>query len=274
MSITPSFVQCTYNSEQDIHVSKKINHGGVWEQHKMTDMLGAFRYAASHINNKDELSNVVFVDVGANIGAFSLYAAANKVGTVIAFEPLPPNAGIFVASVLSNPGFSKKIKLLLAGAGRERAEMSMFIDKKNRGGSSFSSEKIQRIERIPTTQQQVIHNCSVVTLDSVVRQRVHVMKIDVEGFESCVFAGAQHLFSNFGVVMVFLELWSQLSPCSVNTMEFVGALNMLGYEFYDSFSDFDKGGIKFDAAQLSRKLSNSHVPFIELFLLRRDLLTV
>ena len=41
---------------------------------------------------------------------------------------------------------------------------------------------------------------------TVIKQRVHVMKIDVESFESCVIAGGRELFHKHGVAVIFLEV--------------------------------------------------------------------
>lgn len=59
----------------------------------MNDM----RRAWDHLRASYQIDTIVFVDVGANIGIYSLYAAACGVKRITSFEPLPPNLALFTA---------------------------------------------------------------------------------------------------------------------------------------------------------------------------------
>jgi FkbM family methyltransferase len=264
---TPPYEQCTYAPDQDIHVSGSIQQRGHWELDVLNDLKSALQFITSE---SLELSTVVFVDVGANLGVFSLFVAALGVRRIVAFEPLPTNAGIFVASVLRNPGFNESIRIIAAGAAESAQRLPMFLDLKNRGGTSFSRIKISELEEVPAKQRGTAADCAVVPLDSVVAERVHIMKIDVEGFESCVVAGAQQLFRNHGVAIVYIEFWSELSPCAESTQEFIDDLLGMGYAFYDSFQQYrTKPRSAKTAAQIARLLNSRSFNQV---LIRTDLL--
>lgn len=68
-----------------------------------------------------------------------------------------------------------------------------------------------------------------VRLDDAFQERVDVMKIDVEGYESCVIAGGKELLRRHGVPVLYLELWPSLSPCAPNTTALVQELLDLKY---------------------------------------------
>jgi FkbM family methyltransferase len=168
--LSVTFQLCYYAAEEDIWVSSSIAKQGMWEESKMRDMHDAWQYTEAILRAHGIASGIVFLDVGANLGLFSLYAAATGVGKVLAFEPLSANAGLFIASILRNRGFAKKIQLYTAGAGDRVQRSPMWVDLTNRGGSSFSRDKIVNIEQVPEGRQRVVQDCNIVPLDMIVRE--------------------------------------------------------------------------------------------------------
>lgn len=113
------------------------------------------------------------VDVGANIGLYSI-ACARRVrpGKVIAFEPDPENAELLKRTVELNEVADVVVIRQLA-LGREE------------GTLPFQSAKQQ--SRFDVNGLQTV---CMSTLDHEISDRVDILKIDVEGFESEVIAGA------------------------------------------------------------------------------------
>jgi len=120
--------------------------------------------------------NDVFVDVGANCGAYSLFAARNvgPNGRVIAIEPMPEMLKRLRYNIAVN-GF-RNIEVVPTAVGPEAGTATLFVDEARRGLSSM--EKLEG-----TTPLQV----PVTTLLSVVNRsgidRIDALKIDIEGFE-------------------------------------------------------------------------------------------
>ncbi len=120
--------------------------------------------------------NDVFVDVGANCGAYSLFAARNvgPNGRVIAIEPMPEMLKRLRYNIAVN-GF-RNIEVVPTAVGPEAGTATLFVDEARRGLSSM--EKLEG-----TTPLQV----PVATLLSVVNRsgidRIDALKIDIEGFE-------------------------------------------------------------------------------------------
>ena len=90
----------------DLHVSRKIREEGIWEPYETSLLLQLLK--PGH----------VFVDVGANIGYFSLLAASlvGETGAVFAFEPDPQNFTLLQASAEHN-GLAHIVTALQAGLG-------------------------------------------------------------------------------------------------------------------------------------------------------------
>ena len=260
----PEFEQCYYTASEDIFISGVLDSDEVFEKSKMRDVRDAWQLVA----RGRKINDTTFVDVGANIGLYSMYAAANGVGTIVAFEPLSTNIGLFSASVVRNTGFNRRIRLIAAGAGQRVEKLLMHVDVRNRGGSSFAASKLT-LEGVEINRRQLsATESTLVPIDLFVRQHVDVMKIDVEGYESCVMAGARRLFADYGVTMIFLELWCNLTPCANSSSEVFADLQALGYEIYQSFSEFNK-----NLAQQLHSLSEvcaGPALYVELFAVQRS----
>ena len=122
------------------------------------------------------------LDVGANIGLYSLIAAGRcPKGRVLAFEPEPRNAEILTDMARRN-GFTH-LTLIAAGAGACAGSARLFLDPDNKGKHSLVVDGVgQRETVIP-----------LVSVDEAVAQqgvsRIDAVKIDVEGWEAQVLLG-------------------------------------------------------------------------------------
>ncbi len=122
----------------------------------------------------------VFVDVGANVGTFSLVMARHvgPQGTVIAIEPHPTTfARLSFNSAASG---AKQVRLVQAAAGESDGELMIETDGGNLGAShvvtgAASAEAI----KVPSLRLTRI-------LDEAHVAKVDALKIDVEGFEDRV----------------------------------------------------------------------------------------
>lgn len=142
----------------------------------------------------------VFVDVGANIGWFSLAVAAHRPSsTVWAVEPLPATADRLAANVAAAELAQVVIHRVLLGAADGVAELVATAD------SAFAHVSgAGRTSRTGRPEPTV--TCPVTTLDrlwqAAGRPRVDAVKIDVEGAEPEVLAGAGALLRACGPVLV------------------------------------------------------------------------
>jgi hypothetical protein len=84
MNTLPAYMQCAYSPENDVHVSGSILRDGSWEPSKAIDMQMSWVYVQDRVPDRP----ILFVDVGANLGLFSLFAAA----TGLRCDPMCDNA--------------------------------------------------------------------------------------------------------------------------------------------------------------------------------------
>lgn len=151
----------------------------------------------------------LFVDAGANIGTCSLLFAANGINAV-AFEPMPANYKIFVKSILGNyPALEGMIMLYPYGIGDKEGNFDAFMQKNNMGNSMmYKATPIHRNE------QMVKERVNVKLMDDLLWANrlsgapapvIHLMKLDVQGFELKALQGARHLLAAGAISLIAFE---------------------------------------------------------------------
>lgn len=133
----------------------------------------------------DELQpSDTFVDVGANIGIYSLHAARclKQPGTVFSVEPSPEAVRVLKRNVELN-GFSASIVPIHAAASHTPGQLYL-------AGNPTKWNSLQLHEQPPGIP------IDVTTVDEILvapetRANFHFMKIDAEGVETDVLSGAQ-----------------------------------------------------------------------------------
>jgi FkbM family methyltransferase len=141
-----------------------------------------------------------FVDVGANIGAWTL-AAAHAVGTeghVLAFEPTPRVAETLRKTLRANR--LRQVKLFEVALAESSGRRPFSVERGNTGGS--------RLGRMSDDARRSFEVIEVATarLDDIARSEelaaLDVMKVDVEGFEHDVLRGSQEVLRSFKPVLI------------------------------------------------------------------------
>lgn len=167
----------------------------------------------------------VFVDIGANIGYFSLLAAqlVGKSGAVYGFEPIARVAKQFARSVQANDHSNVFVRQLALG--NAVAQMQLSIMPGNVGGSSL----VKQIDSGLTETVQVS------TLDREIgSQKVDFIKIDVEGYEYEVLLGARHVLATYAPKLVLEfspRVYARRDPTIARSI--LELLRNLGYTIYD-----------------------------------------
>ena len=158
------------------------------------------------------------VDVGANTGNHTIFfAGPMKAAQVIPLEPLPDAGAALRASVsrngLDNVDLSKLGTGIADHAGRARLQSS------ERGGLGATS-------LVPDPSGDI----AIDTLDAVIARQVDVLKIDVEGMELAVLAGAKHVIER-SKPLIYIEIANE------NTPAFSAWLSQSGYHVERIFTD-------------------------------------
>jgi FkbM family methyltransferase len=102
------------------------------------ELLFAGGYASAFSYLKTEPGELRVLDLGGNLGIFSLLAAGtNPAVQVTAFEPGPPNARLFGMNQLANPVLGERITLRQQAVAGTARQDRWFFDGDNPGGSSL-----------------------------------------------------------------------------------------------------------------------------------------
>lgn len=160
--------------------------------------------------------NDVFWDVGANIGLYGLYAAVTRGCRVLAFEPAPANYAILARNVELNDVAARMAAFPLAlGDSRKIGRLSM---RSTDAGSAFSS--FGRADG----NAAVVLDCLGYSADGFFADfsppPPNHMKIDVDGTEEDILAGAARLLAMPQLRSVQIEL-DQRAP---DQMARIGAI--------------------------------------------------
>ena len=151
-------------------------------------------------------SDTVFVDVGANIGYFTLLAGsrihAGGTGRVIAVEPNPECCALIERNLVINWSMCDvALHKVAVGAEKGEAWLASPADRAANAHVSLSDEETTGERRFRVPLQP---------LDALVPEglAVDILKVDVEGHELSVFRGAQRVVAQSPDIRVIME-WSQ-----------------------------------------------------------------
>ncbi|MHB8886749.1 MAG: FkbM family methyltransferase [Methylovirgula sp.] len=124
----------------------------------------------------------IFLDIGANIGGYSLFVAAcaNQGARILAIEPQPEIFERLVYNIRQNPFAT--IKAIDCAVADIDTEITLFIDPENRGETSMRiiNSDVEGIKiRVPAKAL-----ASIVAEEGF--ERIDAMKLDVEGAEDLI----------------------------------------------------------------------------------------
>ena len=138
--------------------------------------------------------NDCFVDIGANIGAYTILAAAEVKSTVIAIEPIPSTFKLLEDNIMINRANNKV--------------NAMNIGLSSKSGLLNFTRSFDTVNHVAENNTKDTISVEVKTLDSVVEQFAApiLLKIDVEGFETEVLKGASTTLMNQSLKAIIIEL--------------------------------------------------------------------
>lgn len=174
------------------------------------------------------------LDVGMNIGWFTLWARKHG-HSVAAFEPNPV-MHVRVCKSLALNGWDKdeSVKIYPYGVANEERVMNLTIGR-NPGGSSFHEDRLAKKYRASMP-------VNVVKIDSVAKQEgwldvnappIHLMKIDIEGYENFAVKGGIALIQSRKAANIIVE--NSITE-EVQGVAFLGDIYQSGYQVHSLLS--------------------------------------
>jgi FkbM family methyltransferase len=171
----------------DRFITPTLRHQGLWEPAETA-------YLAWRLQ-----PGMTFVDVGANIGYFTLLASGRvgDHGRVVAFEPDPASFALLRHNVRRNG--RANVDALPWAVGARSGRTRLHLSRRNRGDHRiYPSEERRRSLAVPQ-----------VALDGLplLRAPLDVVKVDVQGAEEGVIRGMEGLIAGSPGLVMTVEFW-------------------------------------------------------------------
>ncbi len=182
------------HDERDQVISQTLRTARVWEPYETSLLVRMLTPGDT------------FVDVGANIGYFSLLAArcVGAGGQVFAFEPDPDNAALFRASIVLN-GFEQRIDLAEAGLSDSAQRGALYLSADNLGDHQIYAGAEAR----PSVPIELLRGSDYLQGKL---NRIDLLKIDTQGSEFQVVNGLLPLLQRLPPA---LRIMLELTPYSL-----------------------------------------------------------
>ncbi len=173
-----------------------------------------------------------FIDVGANIGLYSLVAAriVGFGGRVLAFEPSSRERELLESNIVRNHLTQVVVDSRALGNEQNSHAVLHLADDQHGGQNTLGTVVYENVRLVRDAEVEMT------TLDHVVAERgldsVDVVKIDVEGAEFAVLSGAYGILTApRPVIMMELQDDSLVAQGS-SGREVIAVLSRFGYELY------------------------------------------
>lgn len=162
--------------------------------------------------------DTVMLDIGANMGFYSIRVGQKaSAGKIIAFEPDPGNFAVLQKNLALNK--LTNVTTYNAALSDKKDTMRLYKHPFNVGDYRlYNDGDFSEYVDVPTLR-----------LDDVVKERVDLIKIDVQGFEYFVLKGGASLLENY-MPIVISEFWPRgLRNSGASPAEYLTMMNGLGY---------------------------------------------
>jgi len=199
-------------------VSHNICEAGYWEENNIA-LFGS----PGHM-----------LDIGGNIGYFTL-AFAQAGWKVTTFEPMAKNLALIRASLCRNPQLAARVHVNWFGLGTTSKQCRMMVPKDNIGDGFASCKDDKRDINRPESEFVDRGPLNIRRLDEVLLEqgisRVDLVKIDVEGYEAQVFAGAPDFLDQYRPRLIKSEVWSGMVG-NITGVDFLDKFKAAGYKVF------------------------------------------
>ena len=200
LSMVPPALICIHSDIEDQYVSKNLRIHGMWERELFVQLQATLR-------RNDSLG---LIDIGANLGLYSLAAAAMG-RQAVSVEPLSDNVRHLHKAIRLNH-FQHKITVIQNAISNSRETVRFKTYKGNKGGTSmYAGRKACKGVECPTARSIIMDD--MVPLMRELGIKGAVMKLDIEGAEHLALANASAMFEAVFIPYVFMEIEIQKRLC-------------------------------------------------------------
>jgi len=188
---------------------------------------GIFDPLETELFNAEIKKNDVVLDIGANIGYYTLIAAklVGENGVVFAFEPEPTNFALLKRNVEIN-GY-KNVILVQKAVSNKTGKVKLYLSERNLGD--------HRIYNSQDGRQSI--EIEAIRLDDYFKDyngKIDFIKMDVQGSEGGVFQGGSRVLKKNKDVKVVTEFWPVgLKRFGIDAEEYLKLIIEHGFQIYE-----------------------------------------
>jgi len=162
----------------------------------------------------------LFVDIGANIGSYTILASSVIGSKTVCFEPVPSTYERLMAHIRINNLESQVVPLNTA-LGNSKGEIYFSSDQNCMNHVIADGEKVKN---------KIIVNVSI--LDDELKECPFLIKIDVEGYEKPTLEGAKNILANNKLCCVIMELNGSGDRYGYDESKILGMMFDYGFKAY------------------------------------------
>ena len=241
-SAFPTYDMFVFDSHD--YVSKTISRTKMWDKYKTNILVSEFAAI-----RKQERRNSILLDIGANIGWFTILAASNNV-TVNAVEASSLNSDMIQSSLCVNKfrrqNLFDNVKLHKVAVGANTMNCTL-VARRNNIASPASICGHNDPQTVMNdwgrnkgfNDYRIVGEINMVRIDDIIDSEVDIIKIDVEGNELEVAKGWENIFKAHPPRLVLTEyvpsLIAKISNTS-NPLDYLKFFIQRGYEIHSEHS--------------------------------------
>lgn len=221
------------SSDKAVHVFENGVKMHLYRDNKLSfEIVNGFELDEVDFVNRYLGKGDTFVDIGTNVGLFSLHAATSVgiEGRVISFEPSTVTVSRLKDNIQLN-GLGN-IEIIQAGLSSEKGELELTV-----AGDGYDAFNSFAVPFMGSSMSKEL--VQVMTLDGFMSSRkiapadVRLMKIDVEGWELHVLRGAADFLGHSDAPVLLVEFTeANAKSAGSSCIELGNTLGALGYQLY------------------------------------------
>jgi len=207
-----------YLDRNDLAICKTLAKEYVWEENEVNFL------------KKIIVPNMSVIDIGANIGCFTLLFAqwVGSQGKVYSFEPEPSNLKLLMKNLTANR--IKNVCCFQDAVFNKNEKKSLFLSTYNMGDHRlidfFAYEGDDKREKIEVES---------VRLDSIISdsEKIDFIKVDIQGSEIQALQGMKNILNNNKKISLLIEFWPfAIEKTGHSTREFLEILEQFQFKIF------------------------------------------
>ncbi len=174
--------------------------------------------------------DMTLVDVGANVGLYTAMALATPgfSGRALAIEPDEESYRFLERTIAANAQAAPRIRAVNAAAVERPCTLTLYKNSDNRGDNRLYQDPV--LDACETVKGDTLDNiCQANEISS-----AHFIKVDVQGAEARVLAGAERLLRNSPDCILMSEFWPYgLGRAGATPAAYLRALADSGFQLFE-----------------------------------------